>query len=408
MSPILLWTLIAIVGVLVYMWPVLRRMRREGFQNPYKTIQLANGATLTFQDAEEWRAFQEITGGSLPDTVESETPEQGASENTVTSTSEGPEETEPQDDIADVSEQTSETLTASDRLKLRQMISGIQTVRQFLTQNPSYKFKTTKGGQFVRDMIIRRKIDAALQTILTNGVWGTSRNDKDLQVIIRENAYVPILKDVVAEIEKYKPAGSKGAQSASSTDLNTTPALLTTADRVAIEILKKTLEDIQQRMAKLPTIQFQKPVQTNKLIQDISLLQYKLNEALQKGWGTTRDDVDLKFAVQHNILQTSYDAVLKEIQEAEIKKTENDMKLMMESKTVPDNCEAIKSTPASCKVTRQYIATPSEVQGVIARNACKRPGNKCPDMKDYIHKSKLPDMSQYIRKDSIPCWACKL
>ena len=395
MSSILLWTLVAIVGLLVYMWPVLRK---EGFQNPYKTVQLANGTTLTFQDAEEWRAFQEITGGSLPEAVTEKTSE------TDTELEDSSVTTEKDTEVMN---EESNTMTANDRLKLRQMISGIQTIRRFYTQNPSYMFKVPQSDQFVRDTIVRKKIDSALQTILTNGVWGTSRNDKDLRQIVRNDIYTSIISDLLAEIEKYKPANN--SQNAASLDLNPQPALLTTVDRVAIEILKKTLEDIQQRMAKNPTVQFQKPVQTNKLLQDISLLQYKLNEALQKGWGTARDDVDLKFAVQRNILQTTYDGILKEIQEAEVKKVENDMKVMMESKTVPEECEAIKSTPANCKITRQYIATPSEIQGQVARSNCKRPDkNKCPDMKDYIHKSKLPDMSQYIRKDSIPCWACKL
>jgi hypothetical protein len=109
-------------------------------------------------------------------------------------------------------------------------------------------------------------------------------------------------------------------------------------------------------------------------------------------------------------------------------KTETDLKLSYNAKSVPDGSSNSQSSPGS---SNQASAsnTPALAQGqaftitvvpgstpsVYASPSSLLPSDNSSASSDDIavnvggtSSTQCPDMSQYVRKDSIPCWGCKL
>jgi hypothetical protein len=102
-------------------------------------------------------------------------------------------------------------------------------------------------------------------------------------------------------------------------------------------------------------------------------------------------------------------------------KTETDLQLSYNAKSVPDGSSSSQSSPGSPNQT-PASNTPALAQGqaftitVVPGSpptVSTSSGNSY-DEDDIAVKvngskpQKCPDMSQYVRKDSIPCWGCKL
>ena len=110
-------------------------------------------------------------------------------------------------------------------------------------------------------------------------------------------------------------------------------------------------------------------------------------------------------------------------------KTETDLKLSYNAKSVPDGSSNSQSSPGSSNES-SASNTPALAQGqaftitvvpgstpsVYASPSSLLPSNNSsvPSDDDIAvnvaskSSTQCPDMSQYVRKDSIPCWGCKL
>jgi hypothetical protein len=215
-------------------------------------------------------------------------------------------------------------------------------------------------------------------------------------------------------------------QSSTPSSSITTVLALNESERITIEILKKTLEEIQQLQAKYKNFEFKNSIKASVLLKDIPSMEIKLSKVQKDGWEISPEGNSFRDYIKSGTLQKDYDVLLEELRSRDANAAIYDMKDIWKKQTgqeLPIEYDMIKSKPSSCKITQQYVTTPSELQGMVHKQTKYTPpvsnkyressttnttGKKCPDMRNYVHKSKLPDMSQYIRKDSIPCWACKL
>lgn len=381
MKTLIIWIGIAIIGVLLYILPLFYKSQ-EGFQNLYKEITLGDGTKLPFATEGEWKEFVEMMGGSV----------NGLNTNTSNFSTNNTSS-----DIPTLIKVTKETdITALKRFKkvLEDLLDKVKRYPLFQFSNSE---KTKELLALIPDMLL------AINYTLTIG-WNIKKGSLEefiAQVELLTSVYSTYLDEITRNTAGSETKTDTKAETKADTKTET-GTMISNIDRISIELLKKALEEIYELKSKNPNIIYKNPLKSSQMIESIPILDQTLSAVQKDGWSSKTDN--LKRDIQSGTLQNRYDSLLKEMREYEATSQNNDVKSMLESvniKTIPNARDGMKSHPASCEITRQYITTPCEAQGRAHRKGC------IPE-KPKKRRLKCPDMSDYIRKDSIPCWACKL
>lgn len=291
--------------------------------------------------------------------------------------------------------------------KVAKALEVITEVLEYNKKHPTFIFSpidTIKPADIKAYISMLEVLYIKLTVNLSNNKW--EAGDDKLADIINDDSLYLISLLILEQYRKVYPS-IKGS--------GVTGVLpLTESDRITVEILKQTLDEIQQLSQKYKSHTFKQSIKANVLIKKIPELEIKLSQVQKEGWDLSPTGKEFREAIKSGSLQKEYDIILEELKTRDADSVVQDMKDLWKTQTgkeLPQEFESLQSSPGSCKITQQYVTTPSELQGCVSRQTKKItpvPKYKCPDMRDYIHKNKIPNLSDYIRKDSIPCWACKL
>ncbi len=434
----LLWLGIAILGLVLYMLPVLQHKRtKESFstgssaadamattlnQTLEEQRKLTEQNALTAQTQANRHLFEQFQTSIQSNTVDPLTGIAVTSETQKILTPQTPQTLmnpilQVLPDYNEIMENYKKNPTQYNESMVQRLLAVTKELNDNYKKNPTFTFSQRMQNQAKQQLPELDKLIQQLETIRQNKSWESANRN----FIDRANSG-DLLFGYTQLLNEYKkaanvvPTGINPGATPGTTS-NTLPAgvlPLTESDRITVEILKQTLDEIQQLSQKYKSHSFKQAVKASVLLKKIPEMELKLSQVQKDGWDLSESGKSFREIITSGALQKDYDAILEELKSTDANSAVQDMKDLWKNQTgkeLPQEFESLKSSPGSCRITQQYVTSPSELQGCVSRQTKKItpvPKYKCPDMRDYIHKSKIPNMTDYIRKDSIPCWACKL